>query len=331
MTKLTPSELKDALECCVRAKRPSMVWGDMGIGKSEIHRQVAEALDHDFCDLRLTGRDTVDLIGLPRIENGMTQWATPSFLPRPGKRPWLLFLDEINRANQAMLNMSLQLVLDRRLGDYTLPSDCVVLCAGNYESDPGVIRMSGAMKQRLEHLHLTADVTEWLKWAVQNGLEPSTIAFIQFRPELLHRFDPKELCSPNPRAWKFVSDILWAGPKPNVERAQVEGHVGEAVAGEFAGFRRLYKNLPNMANILLHPKTAPVPDVTEVSTMYAIAAALSRKADPSNFGRIITYMNRLPKEFGTLCIHMATADQNRAKTLIATPEYTNWTIENEAA
>jgi MoxR-like ATPase len=108
-----------------------MVWSQPGMGKSNIVAQTTERIGFDLYDLRLSGREPVDVMGLPFTEDGMTKWETPAMLPRKGTRPSVLFLDEINRATQMMLNTALQLVLDRRVGDYRLPDDCVVLAAGN--------------------------------------------------------------------------------------------------------------------------------------------------------------------------------------------------------
>jgi hypothetical protein len=293
------------------------------MGKSQVIAQTAARIGYDLYDLRLSGRDPVDLLGLPLVEDGMTKWAAPSMLPRKGARPSILFLDEINRATQMMLNVGLQLVLDRRVGDYTLPDDCVVMAAGNPESDPGVIKMSSAMKLRFQHLDLEINHEDWCKWAVGAGIEPVVIAFIRFREELLHRFDAKARTSPNPRSWQFVSQIVAQDPDPRVEHALFAGAIGEAAAIEFSGFRRLYKSLPQIDAIMLNPKTAPVP--TEPATLYAVSAALSRRASDQNFGRILTYLERLPVEFNVLCTKIATGRPN-GNELTATPEFTKWAV-----
>ena len=76
----------------------------------------------------------VDLRGLPpRIAADQTEWVPPKFLPTTGKG--ILFLDELTSAPQMTQAGCYQLVLDRKLGEYTLPDDWVVIAAGNPASE----------------------------------------------------------------------------------------------------------------------------------------------------------------------------------------------------
>lgn len=319
---MKPSDLTEALKTCMAARRPAFVWGDPGLGKSQLMALVARETGRKFHDLRLSGRDAVDVLGLPTVTKGETTWARPAMLPKASDGPSLLFLDELNRASQMMLNAGLQMVLDHRIGEHALPADCVVMAAGNPESDPGVIRMSSAMKKRFIHFDLEVSVDDWCRWAVGAGVEPVVIAFIRFRPELLHRFDAKARQSPSPRSWEFLSQLVAQQLNPRVEHALFAGTVGEAAAVEFSGFKRLYTSLPQIDAILLNPAKTPVP--TEPATLYAIAAALARRASAQNVGRILTYLERMPVEYNVLSVKMAAGRANG--TITATPEFTKWAV-----
>ena len=70
-------------------------------------------------DIRALLLDPVDLRGLPFVgKDGRSQWATPEFLPQDGAG--ILFLDELNAAPAMVQASCYQLVLDRKLGEYTL-------------------------------------------------------------------------------------------------------------------------------------------------------------------------------------------------------------------
>jgi hypothetical protein len=103
--------------------------------------------------------------------------------------------------------------------------------------------------------------------------------------------------------------------------ALVAGAVGHSAAIEFMAFMKLYKSLPSIDAILLNPTGIAVP--TEVSTLYAVASALSRRATVANFGRVIQYLDRLPVEYATMCVRDAVT---RDAALTATPEFTKWGI-----
>jgi MoxR-like ATPase len=124
---MKPSQLVAALECSIDQKLPFFIWGAAGIGKSDLIKLVAETRDLSLCDLRVALFDPVDLRGLPRAEEDKTVWLPPALLPRDGKG--ILFLDELTTAPQMIQAACYQLVLDRKLGEYTLPDGWVVIAA----------------------------------------------------------------------------------------------------------------------------------------------------------------------------------------------------------
>ena len=115
-------------------------------------------------------------------------------------------------------------------------------------------------------------------------LRPEVVAFLRWRPELLHRFEPAEKAFPSPRAWASVSHILAATPPADVEFALYEGTVGRGAAIEFTGFLRVFRSLPSLDGILLNPGTAPVPD--EPSALCAVATGLARRTTEQNFAAV---------------------------------------------
>jgi hypothetical protein len=317
---LTPAQVVDAITYCIKARRPPCLWGSPGIGKSQIMHQYAANDSRALIDCRLPLLDAVDLMGLPYVLNGRSAFATPSFLPVDGRG--ILFLDELNRATTMIQNAALQLVHDRKLGAYSLPDDWMVAIACNRESDGGgVQRMTSAMGNRVLHINVVPDVNDWCKWAVTAGVQPVVIAFIRWKPELLDGFDAKARAFPSPRSWHIVSDIVGTNPPDALLLALVAGAVGHGAAIEFLAFYKLYKSLPSIDAIMLNPKAAPVPK--EVATLYAVSAALARRAQADNFGRVIQYLDRLPTEFNVMSVRDAVT---RDATLQPTPEFTTWSI-----
>jgi hypothetical protein len=173
----------------VAAQQPVFVWGGPGIGKSAVVKQLAEALKITLQDVRALLLDPVDLRGLPFLGNdGRSKWATPEFLPQEGSG--ILFLDELNAAPAMVQASCYQLVLDRKLGEYTLPEGWAIIAAGNRDSDRGATtRMPTPLRNRFVHLDFEVDVHDWSDWAIHVGIRPEVIAFLRFRPELLSAFD----------------------------------------------------------------------------------------------------------------------------------------------
>ena len=317
---MKPSELTQAITTCIEASRPPCVWGPPGVGKSKIMAQVAAATNRQLIDVRAVLLDPVDLRGLPHVNgDGRAHWCIPDFLPRDGRG--ILFFDEFNRAPQLVQNACLQLVLDGQLGEYRLPDGWVTAGACNPDGG-GVNKLSAAMNARFIHLDAETDLEDWCKWAVTHAIEPAVIAFLRFRPELLNQYDRTARAFPNPRSWEFVSQITAKQPSPNVELALFEGTIGHGAAIEYTAFLRLFKNIPSIDAILLNPATAPVP-VNDAGSLWAIGAALSRRATPANFRRALTYLDRMPQEYSVMAVKDATA---RDASLCPTPEFVQWGI-----
>jgi hypothetical protein len=267
--------------------------------------QVAESQDYALQDIRAVLLDPVDLRGLPHIDNdGRAAWCPPDFLPIDGKG--ILFLDELNAAPPLVQAACYQLVLDRRLGNYRLPDGWRIVAAGNRETDRSVThRMPSALANRFVHLDFDVDLEDWCAWAAENQVAPEVIAFMRFRPNLLHAFDPlkEEKAFPTPRSWEFVSGIVSAGSAVSRDYELLAGTVGEGAAAEFTGFQRLFHELPDPDALLNQPESADVPD--DPATLYAVCEVVAGKANAHNMPQVVAYARRLPPEFSVLLVRDA--------------------------
>lgn len=322
---MKPSLMKSALKTLVAARRPAFIWGAPGVGKSQVVKQVCDELKIDMIDVRAVLLDPVDLRGLPTVsDDDRAHWAIPEFLPRKGKG--VLFLDELNAAPPLTQAACYQLILDRKLGEYELPPGWIAMAAGNREGDRAVTsKMPTALSNRFVHLDFVVDVDDWCTWAIEHELLTELIAFIRFRPELLHQFDPKSgsKAFPTPRSWEFVSDILKSEPDKEIEYPLLAGTVGDGPAAELEGFLRIYRNLPSVEGILMDPKGEEVP--TDPATLYALSGALARRADDGNFDRVKLFADRMPAEFGVLLVSDAV---KRCKAIQHTRAFVDWATEN---
>lgn len=317
------SSICSALRTLVAARQPVLIWGGPGIGKSAIVHQLAVELSVLLQDVRALLLDPVDLRGLPFLgTHGRSKWATPEFLPHEGSG--ILFLDELNAAPAMVQASCYQLVLDRKLGEYTLPDGWAIVAAGNRDSDRAVTtRMPTPLRNRFVHLEFEVDLQEWSEWAIQNGIRPEVIAFLRFRPELLSVFDRDANAFPSPRSWEFVSRILEAMPDQAVEHELFAGAIGTGAATEFSAFLRMFRELPNIDAILLNPLKEPVPE--NAAAQYAVASALARCVSDTNFDRVCLYLDRMPTEFRVLSVRDASL---REPAIRHTSGYTKWAIEH---
>jgi hypothetical protein len=329
------SAIANAVKLLVEARQPVMVWGGPGIGKSEVMFQVAAAKRVQLQDVRVLLLDPVDLRGLPYLETEQTdpselnprtskqaKWASPDFLPREGEG--ILFLDELNAAAPMVQASCYQLVLNRKLGEYTLPDGWAIVAAGNRQSDRGVThQMPSPLRNRFTHLTFEVDLQEWCEWAIRNSIRPEVIAFLRFKPDLLSAFDRDAEAFPSPRSWSFVSKILNGAPDKTIEQDLLAGCVGTGAATEFTAFLTTFRNLPNIDAILMNPEREPVP--TDACAQYAVAGALAYAATPSNFDCAYQFLKRMPVEFSVFSVRDAML---RTPEIKHTAAFTQWAIEN---
>jgi len=321
---MRPTAVSQALRhLVVEEQQPVFIWGSPGTGKSSVVNQLATELGIALRDIRALLLDPVDLRGLPFVgKDGRSQWATPDFLPQDGEG--ILFLDELNAAPAMVQASCYQLVLDRRLGEYTLPEGWAIVAAGNRDSErAATTKMPTPLRNRFVHIDFEVDVQEWSEWAITANVRPEVIAFIRFRPELLSAFDRDANAFPSPRSWEFVSRILNSRPDSSAEHELIAGAVGTGAATEFSAFLRMFRELPNIDSILLNPTQEPVPE--NAAAQYAVASALARCAFDTNFDRISLYLNRLPTEFRVLCVRDATLRQPGIR---STAGYVRFAVEN---
>lgn len=268
--KLSPSELIATLRKIINSniKLSMMIWGPPGIGKSSIVASVAKDFELALVDLRLSQLAPTDLRGLPVAKNGLSHWYPPEFLPREGKG--ILFLDEINMAPPTMQGIAQQLILDRKVGGYIVPDGWFVWAAGNrLEDHASVFEMPAPLANRFIHLNLEADFDSFKNYALSAGLHESIIAFLAFRPDLLHRIDESRSAWPSPRSWFMASQL-------HSSDISIQSAVGEPAAEEFRAYLTIYKDIPDLDAICSGSINFKFPE--EPSTRYAVLIGLIVRA-----------------------------------------------------
>ncbi len=273
---MTPQELKLYLSRLVEQCIPLslMLWGPPGIGKSSIVADVARQHELRLVDVRLSQLAPTDLRGLPVAENGTSRWFPPEFLPTDGRG--ILFLDEINMAPPAMQGIAQQLILDRQVGSYRVPEGWFIWAAGNRKSDrAAVFEMPSALANRFIHLDLAPDFDSFKAWGLRTGLSEQVLAFLAFRPTLLHQIDAQRPAWPSPRSWAMADRLRRAD-------LAVEPAIGPGAAGEFEAFCLVYDRLPDLAPILEGKSKATFP--SEASARYATVLGLVVRAESAEQG-----------------------------------------------
>jgi hypothetical protein len=300
-----------------------------GVGKSSSIHQVAAEHKIPVIDIRGAQLDPVDLRGLPYLTaDQVTQFSEAGMLPRADRDGpiGVLFLDELAQSSLAVQNSMLQLVLDRKLGDYHLPNGWLMVAAGNRDIDrAGAGRVTTALGNRVVHIELDIDQDEWHGWGLRKGIRTEVLALIKRRPNLLSTFDPKAEINATPRSWEFVHTILEQGFELDIEAELIEGAVGKGPAAEFMGFRKIWKDLPNIQHIL-EGKKVKISDKPDIQYATVISLAVLITGDNLEHGLGWTQEN-LPAEFAAMLVKDLQTRMGRpefTKTVARTKAFQKW-------
>ncbi len=152
--------LADVYDFTIDSKGNTIVFGASGIGKTEMAIQAAQRKGFKkfgepggYYYLNLSVLESVDLTGLPKIENNLTTFCPPDFLPfldkdKPKQKPSILIVDEIDKASDELQNPCLELFQFRSVNGKKLNIDAII-ATGNLPDERAKSRaLSHALTNR---------------------------------------------------------------------------------------------------------------------------------------------------------------------------------------
>ena len=184
--------VKRMYDIAYEIKDSIMQWSMMGAGKSQAVQQWNRKKfeqdanwDPNVTDVRLSMKEPVDLIGVPvptNIDGQMrTVWCIPSIWPEEGKYSGgVIHIDEMNQGQPAILNAAFQLIQDRRLGDYKVPDNYLIIASSNPPAfNQTVSDLSMPLSNRFTHFNIKPDFNSWLEYEINNGGNLDVMTFLK--------------------------------------------------------------------------------------------------------------------------------------------------------
>lgn len=129
----------DCLEISKRSNVPMLFLSNPGVGKTTAVKKYGEINGYNVVELRGNQSSPEDILGF-YVNNPKTkalELKFPSWFTRivDGKKPTILFIDEITTANEFTQAALLKLIFDREIDTVKLPNNCLIVAAGNYISN----------------------------------------------------------------------------------------------------------------------------------------------------------------------------------------------------
>lgn len=353
---LSPKQALSLMKQCYEINEPVYLEGPRGVGKTELHAQLAQQVDaHLHEPLILTNMEPMDLRGLVQIKDGITTWARPAFLPdsnAPGRH--ILFIDEIPNADPRLQTPLYQIFHERRSGEHKLPPGTWVSGAGNIAADNAVLyEVQGPLLSRCTVIRLRVSHADWDEWAEQNDVALEVRTFLKVYPEFLdastmvHK-NPDDRITPNPRAWgQSVSKYIktFGATSTPETKAFVAGKVGLATAEEFLTTLQEIMDVPSAKELLQLVEKATKendPSIlndsipTRMASLYGVVSSLTRhcrtlkelQGAMAVFNLLVIPKDGLPREdvrvMGTELLLKEVARQNLRPQFACTPEWNHY-------
>jgi len=193
-------------------KKPVLLRGRHGIGKSCVVYQTAAGLNLPVVERRASQMTEGDLVGLPVIDGECTRFNPPDWFHQACNEPVVLFLDEVDRATIEVRQGIFELTDSRKLNGHVLHPNTLIFAAvngGEHGEQYQVGEMDPAELDRWTVFDVEPTVEDWLTWAKEN-VDSVIWNFInQNRNHLEHtsEFEPNKVY-PSRRSWDRLNECL---------------------------------------------------------------------------------------------------------------------------
>ena len=330
-------------------KRTILVQGHMGTGKSSLLTTLSRDLPkHTPCYFDCTTKDLGD-ITIPKMNQldnaDYVSYATNEELGAHHKNPIILMIDEYGKANPAVKNALLRVMLERKIGGYALHPDSLVFATTNLGAEGVGDLLPPHARNRITVITARKpDNMEWIEWGINNGVDHTLLGWCKDNPHLFHGFEdvkdpddnpyiyhPKQQRTAfvTPRSLEAASD--WLKTREHFDDQTLTGllmgTIGERGAMDLMAFVKLSDQLPSLQSIKDEPKTAKVPDSAAAVCMVVYRTLSTIGGDWIDSW--MDYMVRLDKEAQGMFANGCSAEKYAHRKVVMTnKKFTQWAMDN---
>ena len=347
-----PMQEAENLILGVGVKRTILLEGPMGCGKSSMLGSLAAKLpDHIPCYFDCTTKVSGDVAipNIARLDNGQgyVTYLTNEELGAHLDKPIILMVDEYGKAERDIKNSLLRILLERKIGSYTLHPDSIVFATTNLGAENVGDMLPAHARNRIIVLRLKKPTNmEWLEdFAIPNSLDPVVCSWAKDNPQLFHDFQdvpnpddnpfifhpqaPSSEQFVTPRSLHAVSDIMQVREhfSDDLLTSSIMGTIGKRGAMDLMAYVKIGDQLPSLESIKTDPSNAKVPTSPAAVCMVVYKAAQTMGRDWVDAW--MTYLVRLDKEAQGLFVNAARNDKYPHRKIVMTnAKFSEWARDN---
>lgn len=327
-----------------------LVQSEPGVGKSSMLRQLASELGDKYLPVYIDA-PVVDIpdIMMPMVD---TEQCVTRFAPNAlwglnsGKR-LIIMLDELLKASGPTKLILTRLLLERTLGEFSLPEGSIVFATSNNATDGVGDTVQAHLRNRISVVSLRKPTAEeWLKnFAFPNKVSPEICAWVKQYPQCMASYLDGDAAKDNPyifnpsrtKGGAFVSGRSLAKADAIVSRrhklgdtatiAALAGTIGASAAKDMQAFLSVADKLPSMHDLVTKPLKVKLP-TDDPSAMLILLYGCAMRVTQSELLPLLKAIDRMPKEY-QLIFMRSLLSQSSKQWAAGVPEVTKWHIDNK--
>ena len=336
-------------------KRTVLVRGDTGAGKSGLLHSLAAMLPkHKPCYFDCTTKDLGD-VAIPKLidgtpedtqARGYVKYYTNEELGAHLGQPVILMIDELGKANNAVRNSMMRVMLERWCANTPLHPDSIVFATTNLSAEGlGDMLLPHQCNRIIDVRMRKPNEDEWLEWGFNNNIHPVILGWANNNPQLFQSFtdvgspddnpyiyhpqDPARVAFVSPRSLHCASDLLHVSDEfaSDTLTAALIGTLGARGAMDLDAFIKLANTMPSRGEIADNPHTAKIPDNAAGVCMVVFRTLSSM--DKDYIDPWMDYVVRLSPEAQGMFANGVRSDKYAQRgTVMTNKKFTKWAMDN---
>lgn len=324
-----------------------LLRGEPGIGKSSLLENIAESLGYDHAYIDVPNLDLGD-IAMPVIDHDTktTRYYPNARFKLHEKKPIVIMLDEYTKGADPVKNM-LHPMFEKanpRLGDIPLHEQNIVFLTGNLSTDGVGDSLKAHSLNRLVPVTISKpDSEQWIDWAINKGIEPEVIAWVNRFPHVLasytdggqndnpYIYNPKkpQTAFVSPRSLETASNIVRTRKDNDTDAviAALTGAIGESGARDMQAYIEFSDQLPTWEATIANPKTTKIP--TSPGACAIVVFGAIARIDKASITPFMEYLERFDAEWQAVFAINIAKTPSKQSIAFSCKAFADWVAKNQ--
>lgn len=324
-----------------------LLRGEPGIGKSSLLENIAGELGYDHAYIDVPNLDLGD-IAMPVIDHDTktTRYYPNARFKLHENKPIVIMLDEYTKGADPVKNM-LHPMFEKanpRLGDIALHKQNIVFLTGNLTTDGVGDSLKAHSLNRLVSVTISKpDAEQWIEWAINKGIEPEVIAWVNRFPHVLasytdggqndnpYIYNPKkpQTAFVSPRSLETASNIVRTRKENDTDSviAALTGAIGESGARDMQAYIEFSDQLPTWEATIASPKTTKVP--TSPGACAIVVFGAIARMDKASITPFMEYLERFDAEWQAVFAINIAKTPSKQSIAFSCKAFADWVAKNQ--